>query len=321
MNLVGVMLPTEWISNLLLASFLVISADAGITQKTDATEQISFGMEFPFDRPVALNEAAKKALATDRSIADVMKDEQISIETIPKDWFTASEVHLGPKGETDLVVMGLGISLGPYSAGFWVLRPTAQGYEIVMATDTHDLTLLDTSTNGLQDIETGLPTGGQRYSDTYRFDGRAYQKNLPNPASSDSEEQRMFKRKTIADGVVKDDVWFHRGTWVGPNNKEVSVVTSKFKSSEDASTWVSETLLKGAKISERKPMVEAKDGPAIGERIVAVLSSEKEGEPLTILVWTEGPTVREIYSISPEIVFLAEKVFFPHYYVLVHPTK
>jgi hypothetical protein len=150
----------------------------------------------------------------------------------------------------------------------------------------------------------------------------SHEKRTPTiPVSSDSEEQKMFKPKTIADGVVKDDVWFHRGTWVGPNNKEVSVVTSKFKSSEDAATWVNETLLKGAKISERKPLVEVKNGPAIGERMVAILSSEKEGEPLTILVWTEGSTVREIYSVSPEIVFLAEKVFFPHYYALMHAEK
>jgi len=57
--------------------------------------------------------------------------------------------------------MGLGISLGPFSAGFWVLRQTPQGYETVLAVDTHDLTLLDTITNGLRDIETGLPTGAK----------------------------------------------------------------------------------------------------------------------------------------------------------------
>jgi hypothetical protein len=321
MNLAGVLSLGPWIFNLLLTSFLLVSASAQIVQKKEITEQTSFSMEFPFDRPVALGEAAKKALASDRSIADVMKDDQLSVDTIPKDWFTASEVHLGPKSETDLVVMGLGISLGPYSAGFWVLRQTPQGFEIVMATDTHDLTLLDTSTNGLRDIETGLPTGGQRYSDTYRFDGRAYQKNLPKPASSDSEEQRIFKPKAIADGVVRNDVWFHRGTWIGPNNKEVGVVTSKFRSSDEAANWVSETLLKAAKISTRMPMAEFKGGPAIGERIVAILPAEKEGGPLTILVWTEGPTVREIYSVSPDIVFLAEKVFLPHCYALIRAEK
>jgi hypothetical protein len=150
----------------------------------------------------------------------------------------------------------------------------------------------------------------------------SHEKKTPSSAaSSDSEEQKIFKPKTIADGVVKDDVWFHRGTWIGPDNKEVNVVTSKFHSSDEAAKWVNETLLKGAKINERKPIVEVKDGPTIGERVVAVLPAEKEREPLTILVWTEGPTVREIYSVSPDIVFLAEKIFFPHYYGLAHAEK
>jgi hypothetical protein len=161
MNLAGILSPKAWISYFLLTGFLLFPVNAQITQKKNAVEQTSFSMEFPFEQPVPLSEAAKKALATDRGIADVMKDDQLSIESIPKDWFTASEVHLGPNSETDLVVMGLGISLGPYSAGFWILRQTPQGYEIVLAVDTHDLALLDTSTNGLRDINTGLPTGAK----------------------------------------------------------------------------------------------------------------------------------------------------------------
>ena len=187
MNLAGILSPTACISNFLLTSFLLIPANAQIAPKKDAVGQTSFSMEFPFEQPVPLSEAAKKTLATDRGIADVMKDDQLSIESIPKDWFTASEVHLGPDTETDLVVMGLGISLGPYSAGFWILRQTPQGYEIVLAVDTHDLALLDTSTNGLRDIETGLPVRGQRYGDIYRFDGHRYQKGPPIEESQSSK--------------------------------------------------------------------------------------------------------------------------------------
>jgi hypothetical protein len=187
MNLAGVLSPKWWITSFLLVSFFPFAVNAQNTQKADAAEQTSFSMEFPFERPVLLGEAAKKALATDRGIADVMKDEHLSIESIPKDWFTASEVHLGPKSETDLVVMGLGISLGPYNAGFWILRQTTDGCEIVLAVNTHDLALLDTSTNGLRDIETGLPTGGQRYSDIYRFDGHRYQIGPPIQESQSSK--------------------------------------------------------------------------------------------------------------------------------------
>ena len=172
------------IPNFLLASFLLTPVNAKAAEKSVTGEQTSFSMEFPFEKPATLSEAAKRALATDRSIADVMRDEQLSIATIPPNWFQASELHLGPKNETDLLVMGLGISLGPYSAGFWILRPTPHGYKIVLSTHTHDLTLLKSKTNGFRDIETGLPTGGKRYSDRYRFDGHQYQKSSRAPVKS-----------------------------------------------------------------------------------------------------------------------------------------
>ncbi len=199
MNLAGILSPKAWIPYFLLTSFLPFPANDQITQKKNAVGQTSFSMEFPFEQPVPLSEAAKKAIATDRGIADVMKDDQLSIESIPKDWFTASEVHLGPKSETDLVVMGIGISLGPYSAGFWILRQTPQGYEIVLAVDTHDLALLDTSTNGLRDIEAGLPTGGQRYSNIYRFDGHRYQESPP------AQENQPSKNSTAQQCEVDHD--------------------------------------------------------------------------------------------------------------------
>lgn len=137
----------------------------------------SFSMEFPFEHAVPLNDPAKRALASDRAIADVMKDDGLAVDTIPKNWFTAAEVRLGPPGHTDLVVMGTGISVGPYSTGFWVLRQTKEGYEVVLSTNAHDLALLHTSTNGLRDIEAGLTTGGKAYKEIFKFDGRRYQKS------------------------------------------------------------------------------------------------------------------------------------------------
>ena len=144
-------------------------------------------MEFPPEHSAPLSEAAKKALASDPAVADVMRDEGISIDTIPKNWFTASVVHLGPRTRSDLVVMGLGISLGPYSARFWVLRQTLQGYDLVLGIDTHDLEVLQASTNGLRDIETGLSTTGGRFTGTYRFDGHRYRK-APTPQDKQSSK-------------------------------------------------------------------------------------------------------------------------------------
>jgi len=166
-------------SSLFLAGLLIISANAQIAQQTDSTEQTSFSMDSPFEKPFTLSDIAKKALATDRNIARALKDSQLSLENIPKDWFLASEVHLGPKSETDLLVVGLGISQGPNRAGFWILRPTAQGYEISLATIAHDLTILETRTNRLRDIETHFLATAQTQGRKYEFDGQLYQKSPP----------------------------------------------------------------------------------------------------------------------------------------------
>ncbi|HZV87323.1 MAG TPA: hypothetical protein VFF95_07250 [Candidatus Binatus sp.] len=156
MTFTVVLRPQKLVSCLFFVCLMVSPANPQAAQKQSREGQISLSMEFPFEHPVVLNYDARKALASDPAVADVMRDEQLSVDTIPKGWFTASEVHLGSKNQTDLVVMGRGISLGPYSAGFWVLGQTAKGYDLVLATQAHHLALLDTRTNGLRDIETGL---------------------------------------------------------------------------------------------------------------------------------------------------------------------
>jgi hypothetical protein len=175
--------PSLWI--LLLTGALLIPTNAQVPPKTTAVEQTTFSMEFPFEHPVPLNEAAKRALCADKAIADVMKDDHLTIDTIPDNWFTASVVHLGHKTETDLVVMGVGVSLGPSTAAFWLLRQSSNSYEIVLATHSHDLTLLKTKTHGLREVEVGiesfaaagdkLSTGNGRGADLCKFVGHRYQ--------------------------------------------------------------------------------------------------------------------------------------------------
>lgn len=174
MNLIGT--PCAKVVACILFLFCIAATTSGIPQEVKLPED-SFSMEFPFEHAAPLNDAAKRALANDRAIADVMKDEGLSVDTIPKNWFTAAEVRLGPPRHADLVVMGTGISVGPYSTGFWVLRQSKEGYEVVLSTNAHDLALLHKRTNGLRDIETGLTTSGKTYKEVFTFDGRRYQKN------------------------------------------------------------------------------------------------------------------------------------------------
>src|SRR5882762_7595310 len=99
-----------------------------------------------------LDESAKKALASEQSIADVLRDQKLSVESIPEDWFTTSEVHLSSPAEADLVVMGTHFARGAYTSTFWVLRKLQGGYRVVLRDNAHDVELQKTRTNGLRSI-------------------------------------------------------------------------------------------------------------------------------------------------------------------------
>jgi hypothetical protein len=175
MNLRGVLLPKSCVSALLLVGLCIPASFAQKKEKIEFTEQTSFSSEEEkFEHPVPLNESAKKALASEQSVADVLRDEKLSVETMPDDWFTASEVHLSNLAEADLVVMGAHFARGAYTSTFWVLRKLPGGYRVVLRDNAHDIELEKTRTNGLCNIRSVIVT--LRYGTTaeYEFDGKTY---------------------------------------------------------------------------------------------------------------------------------------------------
>jgi len=175
MNFTGVLRPKSFLFTVFLVSLCGSSSLAQKTKKIESSEQNAFSAEEEkFEHPVPLNKSAKKALASEQSVADVMKDEKLSVETMPEDWFTASEVHLSNPAEADLVVMGNHIARGAYTSAFWVLRKSPGGFRVVFRNDAHSLQLQKTKTNGLRNILTAVVT--LRYNSTaeYGFDGKTY---------------------------------------------------------------------------------------------------------------------------------------------------
>jgi len=174
-NLAGVLLPKSFVSSLLVISLCVPASLAQEEKKIEFAEQTSFSCEEEkFDHPVPLDESAKKALASEQSIADVLRDQKLSVESIPEDWFTTSEVHLSSPAEADLVVMGTHFARGAYTSTFWVLRKLQGGYRVVLRDNAHDVELQKTRTNGLRSIRSVIVT--LRYGTTaeYEFDGKTY---------------------------------------------------------------------------------------------------------------------------------------------------
>jgi hypothetical protein len=161
---------------ILLTAFLSTNpVSSQVPRKTGSGEQTTFSAEEEkFEHPVTLSKEARAALAGERSIADLLKDEALTAETMPEDWFTASEVHLSSQDETDLVVMGNKISRGAYTSVFWVLRHSPTGYNVIFRTGAHDLALLKSRTNGLCDIWIAIVNLHGEYSAEYGFDGNTY---------------------------------------------------------------------------------------------------------------------------------------------------
>jgi hypothetical protein len=174
-NLPGILLPKSIFFALLLVSLFVSASFAQKKKKVEFTERTSFSAEEEkFEHSVPLNESAKKALASEQSITDVLREEKLAVENIPEDWFTASEVHLSSTAEVDLVIMGTHFARGAYTSTFWVLRKSAHGYAVVLRDSAHDLTLQETTSHGLRNILTDIVT--LRYGSTaeYEFDGDTY---------------------------------------------------------------------------------------------------------------------------------------------------
>src|SRR5262249_23681921 len=126
-----------------------------------------------FEHPITLSDSAKRALAGEKSVADALKDGNISVEDMLKSWFTASAVQLS-KSSKGLIVMGTGIGRGASTAIFWVLRESPNGHEILLRTDAHDLSLLGTATDALREIETSIVSLRHYSILRYRFSEDAY---------------------------------------------------------------------------------------------------------------------------------------------------
>lgn len=174
MNLAGVLYPKAPVSTLVFLQLLASAVLAQETKTVPLNEQTSFGVEGEFEHPVPLNKAARAALASDQSVADVLKDDGLTPDTMPEKWFTTAELHLSSSGDPDLVVRGEHGFRGAYTTTFWVLRKSSDGYIVVFREGGQYLQSEKERTNGLCNILTGLFNLRGVYSSEYAFDGKAY---------------------------------------------------------------------------------------------------------------------------------------------------
>ena len=175
MDLLSALFIRSCVATLVLCS-LSIGASGQEKQPKHHGEQTSFSIEFDFEHPVPVDEAAREALATSPRVTHELKRKHLEPKDLPDRWFTASRIHLDNGGRVGLVVMGVDGLLGANITSFWVLRRTGKGYDLVLDTIAAGLDILETKTDGLRDIETWSP-GGAAYSGSQelQFDGQRYQ--------------------------------------------------------------------------------------------------------------------------------------------------
>jgi hypothetical protein len=144
-------------------------------ERTAEQRAFGLGMDGPVvQHPVALSNEELSALASD----ELMKRELDRDPPIPKltrEGLEAGVIHLGLPGERDLVVVGSGALFAGANIGpFWIIRDLPSGPVIVLHVTTLSLSVLNSRTKGLRDIELFAATAIEGTTTALQFDGTRY---------------------------------------------------------------------------------------------------------------------------------------------------
>lgn len=141
-------------------------------------EQSSFSAEtVGVDRPVPIPNKVTTILARDERVASFLKSEGLTPEQMPKEWFSASIVHLSDTNSPDLVVKAEAPILGANITTFWIFRHAQDGYQLLLEAHGHDLSVMRTSHGRYRNIQVSGKTASEYSSTTYRFSGVEYKAN------------------------------------------------------------------------------------------------------------------------------------------------
>jgi hypothetical protein len=156
------------------------------TVRPNQKEQSTFGTEeIPgtplVKRPTPVPKRVLQILNQDVDVKGCLSDNPLPRGHSLASWFIGSKIHLGGPGESDLVVVPARYECFHSVAGigiFWVFRPVAGQFELVLKTLGNGLLVLQTRHNGYRNIQTGTLGSAGRFltTVTFRFDGHKYLK-------------------------------------------------------------------------------------------------------------------------------------------------
>lgn len=129
-----------------------------------ADEQSAFGSDSELDRAVPIPRTAMDIV---RSVLHRSADE------LPDKLFEASEIHLDGPSEVDLVVL---VHVASHGAHFLMLRPTSDGYSVILNSGGDSLKVLRSKSNGYRSIAIqGFSQAGKVTTNAlFRFNGQQY---------------------------------------------------------------------------------------------------------------------------------------------------
>lgn len=168
---------TGLVASALIVGIVLTGPTGARAQRHAQTEQHHFSAEKEgVQRPVSIPQSVLDILVKDDGVREVMENKDLPRKTAPESWFSASEIHLAGPNEKDLIVVGEGSLRGANVVTFWVFRPAADGYDLVLTGPAHDLEVLNTRWQGFREIELSAESAVEFFSATFRWDGHRYVK-------------------------------------------------------------------------------------------------------------------------------------------------
>ncbi len=116
----------------------------------------------------------------DSYVQNVLENENLTAEQLPRSWFLTSTVHLDGSQENDLLVIANDKLAGGNVVTFWLFVQTPNGMKLVLNAPAHDLFIKSSRSHGHRDINMVGMTAVRIMSVTFRYDGNQYQKGHKN---------------------------------------------------------------------------------------------------------------------------------------------
>lgn len=153
---------------LLFASLIAFTA-----QQTQAQRHFFFEEPKPFKHPVKIPQAVLNVM---RAEIEGRRGCQLTQSTNLGHWFIGSRIDVASNRQAFILRSHKDCLNGADNDWFWIVLKTSGGYRVVLFSGTISVSVRNSKSHGLRDIETNAATAAISFRDVYKFDGTAYKR-------------------------------------------------------------------------------------------------------------------------------------------------